>query len=68
VDAVAGSAKGFREFTGTLRPVVVNGGAGVVVATRARTFCLMAFTVSNGRITEVDVLIDPDRLAALGIG
>jgi RNA polymerase sigma factor (sigma-70 family) len=68
VDAVAGSAKGFHQFTGTLRPVVVNGGVGFVVATRARTFCLMAFTVSNGRITEVDVLIDPDRLAALGIG
>jgi RNA polymerase sigma-70 factor (ECF subfamily) len=68
VDAVAGSAKGFHQFTGTLRPVVVNGGAGVVVATQARTFCLMAFTVSNGRITEVDVLIDPDRLAALGLG
>jgi hypothetical protein len=28
----------------------------------------MAFTVTNGRITRIDALLDPERLARLEIG
>jgi RNA polymerase sigma-70 factor (ECF subfamily) len=66
--AVAGQAKGFDRFAGSVRPVLVNGAVGAVVATRGRALSVMAFTVSNGRIAAVDVLFDPDRLAALDLG
>jgi RNA polymerase sigma-70 factor, ECF subfamily len=63
--AVAGQAKGFRQFTGTLQPVLVNGAVGLAVLVRGRAFALMAFTVSGGRIAAMDVLMDPERLAEL---
>ncbi|HYC82034.1 MAG TPA: RNA polymerase sigma factor SigJ [Solirubrobacterales bacterium] len=50
-----------------LRPALVNGAAGVVVAPRGRVFSVMAFTVANGRIAQIDVLLDPERLAALDL-
>jgi RNA polymerase sigma factor (sigma-70 family) len=63
--AVAGQAKGFRQFAGTLQPVLVNGAVGLAVLVRGRAFALMAFTVSGGRIAAMDVLMDPERLADL---
>jgi RNA polymerase sigma-70 factor (ECF subfamily) len=48
----------------SLRPVLVNGAAGVLVVAHAKPFSIMAFTVTDGRITAIDVLGDPDRLAA----
>ncbi len=51
-----------------VRPALVNGAAGAVVAPRGRVFSVMAFTVTNGRITQIDALLDPDRLARLDLG
>lgn len=50
-----------------LRPALVNGAPGVVVAPRGRVFSVMAFTVSNDKIAQIDVLLDPERLAALDL-
>jgi RNA polymerase sigma-70 factor (ECF subfamily) len=63
--AVAGQAKGARQFAGTLHPVLVNGAAAVAVLVHGKPFALMAFTVSGGRIAAMDILLDPDRLAEL---
>jgi hypothetical protein len=41
----------------------VNRAAGAVVAPRGRLFSVMGFTVSGGRITAIDALVDPERLA-----
>jgi len=30
-------------------------------------FSVMAFTVANGKITQIDALLDPDRLARLDL-
>ncbi len=46
-----------------LHPVVVNGTAGVVITLEGRPHAVMAFTVSGGRITEIDVIGDPERVA-----
>jgi RNA polymerase sigma-70 factor (ECF subfamily) len=68
-EAILGQARGFRQFTGTLRPALVNGGAGVVVRVRSgRPLAVMAFTVVDGKITAIDALLDPERLAALDLG
>jgi RNA polymerase sigma-70 factor (ECF subfamily) len=45
----------------------VNGAAGAVVAPHGRVFSVMAFTVTNGRIVQIDALLDPERLEQLGL-
>ena len=57
----------FDQPSPRVRPVLVNGAAGVVVTVRGEPFAVMAFTVSGGRIVEIDVLADPDRLNRLDL-
>jgi RNA polymerase sigma-70 factor, ECF subfamily len=45
-----------------LRPALVNGAAGVVITVRGRPFAVLGFTVTEGRIVEVDAIADPDRV------
>ncbi|MER5761560.1 sigma-70 family RNA polymerase sigma factor [Streptomyces sp. NPDC002082] len=45
-----------------VRPVLVNGAAGVLCVVEGRLMSVMAFTVTGGLITAIDVLTDPDRL------
>lgn len=49
------------------RPALVNGTPGVVVVVNGKPFSIMAFTVTNGRIVEIDVLYDPERLARVDL-
>ena len=51
-----------------VRPALVNGAAGAIVAPRDRVVSVMAFTVTNGKIVQIDALIDPKRLAQLDLG
>jgi RNA polymerase sigma-70 factor (ECF subfamily) len=45
-----------------VRPALINGAAGVVVAVRGRPMFVMAFTVKGAKIVAIDVLADPERL------
>lgn len=49
------------------RVALVNGAAGIVAVAGGRTLSVMGFTVVDGRIAAIDVLHDPDRLAALDL-
>jgi RNA polymerase sigma-70 factor (ECF subfamily) len=60
--AVAGALPG-----ATLRAALVNGAAGVVVMVKGRPFAVMAFTVARGKIAEIDIVLDPERLARLDL-
>lgn len=51
-----------------VRPVLVNGAAGVLCVVEGRLMSVMAFTVTDGRITAIDVLTDPDRLDLVDLG
>ena len=62
-EAVAGHAAIYSKLYPFVRPALVNGAAGAVVAPRGRLFSVMAFTVTNGKITQIDALVDPERLA-----
>jgi RNA polymerase sigma factor (sigma-70 family) len=62
-EAVAGHAATYSKLYPFVRPALVNGAAGAVVVPRGRLFSVMAFTVTNGKITEIDALVDPERLA-----
>jgi RNA polymerase sigma factor (sigma-70 family) len=64
-DAVASHAATYSKLYPFVRPALVNGAAGAVVAPRGRLFSVMGFTVSGGRITAIDALVDPERLAQL---
>jgi hypothetical protein len=48
-----------------VRRALMNGAAGAVVAPHGRLFSVMGFTVSGGKITAIDALVDPERLAQL---
>ncbi len=62
---VAGRAMTFARLSPFVRPVLVNGVAGVLVVPEGRVFSVMAFTVAGGRIAAIDVLADPARLDRL---
>jgi RNA polymerase sigma-70 factor (ECF subfamily) len=44
------------------RPAIVNGKPGAMVVLRDRVAALVAFTVVGDRVTEMDLLVDPDKL------
>lgn len=59
-------AKNARAIPGAeLRPVLVNGVAGVVVLVNHRPVALMGFTVRGDRIIEIDAIADPERVRGL---
>jgi RNA polymerase sigma factor (sigma-70 family) len=63
--AVAANTATYATLHPFVRPALVNGAAGAVVAPYGRLFSVMGFTVSNGRIAAIDALVDPERLAKL---
>jgi RNA polymerase sigma factor (sigma-70 family) len=64
---VAGRAITFAQPSATLRPALVNGAAGVVITANGRLVSVMAFTVKDGKIVEIDALTDPERLRTLDL-
>ena len=66
-DAVARHAATYSKLYPFVRPALVNGAAGAVVAPHGQLFSVMAFAVSNGRVTAIDALVDPERLAQLDL-
>jgi RNA polymerase sigma-70 factor, ECF subfamily len=63
-------ARGALTFTrlGLLRvPVLVNGAPGVVAMREGKPFSVLAFTISGGKIVEIDILSDPERLRLLDL-
>jgi RNA polymerase sigma factor (sigma-70 family) len=65
--AAAEQALAFSGPAPIVRPALVNGAAGVVVFARGRAFAVMGFTVRRGKIAEIDILADPERLNQLDL-
>lgn len=57
----------FAERAEHAHPVLVNGAAGVLVAHQGRPVAVLAFTVRQEAIAEIDVLTDPGRLSRLDV-
>jgi RNA polymerase sigma-70 factor, ECF subfamily len=58
----------FSRFAELARPALVNGAAGFVVFDReGRPFSVIGFTVTGGKIVEIDILADPVRLRRLDL-
>jgi len=52
-------------FIGQASPVLVNGAPGLLFGTRDALISILGFTVSGGRITEMDMVADPAKLRHL---
>ena len=65
--AVAEQALTFSRRARFAQPALVNGAAGVVVAPRGRLSLVLSFTVTGGKIVEIDILADPARLRQLDL-
>jgi RNA polymerase sigma factor (sigma-70 family) len=64
-EAVIAQAMRFQGLAPYGRPALVNGAPGVVVMPEGRPFAVLGFTVAAGRIVEIDILVDPERLERL---
>jgi RNA polymerase sigma factor (sigma-70 family) len=69
--AVAGATLAIAYSRAPKRSVLVNGAAGVVITFGGQPIAVMGFTVSGGKITEINAIADPERvrrfdLSALG--
>jgi RNA polymerase sigma factor (sigma-70 family) len=65
--AVAGQALAYTRFGALMRPALVNGAVGAVAILDGEAFAVGAFTVSGGKIVEIDILADPQRLSRLDL-
>ncbi|MFC1441953.1 sigma-70 family RNA polymerase sigma factor [Streptacidiphilus sp. N1-10] len=65
--AVAEQVMGFRQLAEFSRPALVNGAYGLVTAPGGVPVSVAGFTVVNGRILEMNLLADPERLGRLDL-
>jgi RNA polymerase sigma-70 factor (ECF subfamily) len=64
---VAKQALAFRRFAAGSRVALVNGAVGVVNLQDGKPFAVMGITVAGGKIVELDILADPERLSRLDL-
>ena len=65
--AVAGGARAASARSRYGRVALVNGAPGLIMAPRGHLLIALAFTFSGDKISQIDVIGDPDRLAALDL-
>ena len=66
--AVASQAAMFSKLALSNQVVLVNGNIGVVARLPdGRLFSVIGFTVAGGKVVEMDILADPDRLSRLDL-
>jgi RNA polymerase sigma factor (sigma-70 family) len=66
-ETVASQALMFSRLDLHYQPALVNGAAGLVATRDGKPFSVMACTVRRGKIAEMDILADPERLQALDL-
>ena len=64
---VAGRALMWSRAHLTMHLALVNGAVGLVATRQGRPFSIMGLTIRGGKITEMDILADPDRLAHIDL-
>jgi RNA polymerase sigma factor (sigma-70 family) len=65
--AVARGAAAFAPFVQSMLLVLVNGTVGVLAAPEGQRSRVMMFTVERGRIVEMNLVADPERLRELDL-
>jgi len=64
-EAVARGVLSYSHLAPYAKPALVNGAAGLVAAPEGRPFSVVGVTVAGGKIVEIDILADPERLGQL---
>jgi hypothetical protein len=64
---VARRARAASQLGLVARPALINGAAGWVSLLHGEVFAIAALTLENGRITTMDILLDPARLARVDL-
>jgi RNA polymerase sigma-70 factor (ECF subfamily) len=49
------------------QPALINGEVGVIVAPHGRLFMILRFTITRGKIIEIETVSEPDRLRQLDL-
>jgi RNA polymerase sigma factor (sigma-70 family) len=65
--AVAGQALFYSRLGLVIRPALVNGAVGAVATLDGEPYSVGGMTVRGGKIVEIDILADPDRLRELDL-
>jgi len=67
-EAVAGQASSFSKLALSNQVVLVNGNVGLVTRLPdGRVFSVVGFTIAGGKIVEMDILADPERISRLDL-
>jgi RNA polymerase sigma factor (sigma-70 family) len=66
-ETVASQALTWSRVDLTMQRALINGAAGLVSTRDGQPFSVGAFTVKNGKIVEIDILADRERLARLDL-
>jgi RNA polymerase sigma-70 factor (ECF subfamily) len=66
-ETVASQALMWARVDLTMQRALVNGAAGMVTFLHGQPFSIAAITVRNGKISEINFLSDPDRIAELDL-
>jgi RNA polymerase sigma factor (sigma-70 family) len=66
-EGVAGQAAAYRTDDQVRYSVLVDGRPGALRVLDGRPVALMSFTISDGLITGIDIIADPERLAAIAL-
>jgi RNA polymerase sigma-70 factor (ECF subfamily) len=64
-EAVIKQAFTFSRLASHSQPAVVNGAAGLIVEAGGEVRSVAAFSIVGGKIVEIDILADPERLSRL---
>ena len=62
-----GATAAFSPFARFVHPAVVNGAVGLVFAPGGKLSRALSFTMANGKITQVEIITDRDRLQQLDL-
>jgi len=65
--AVAGQALTYSRLGLLIQPALLNGAAGWVATRDGQPFSVAGLTVRGGKIVEIDILADPERLRQLDL-
>jgi RNA polymerase sigma-70 factor (ECF subfamily) len=65
--AVANQAVMFNQRGAVGHPVVINGAAGVVSVVDGRPIAVFSPTIRGGKVVEINILSDPERIAQLDL-
>jgi RNA polymerase sigma-70 factor (ECF subfamily) len=65
--SVASQAATYSRLAPVARPVLVNGAPGFIAFVDGAPFSIIDFTVSNGKVIEINILADRARLSQLDL-